>query len=529
LKGLTVAKDKNRLDPNSKNQEVAGQPKEAAALASEEGFLTREHGSVASRRGQLHGGSKPPADEEGALARAAIRFTAWAERWFPDAFVFVAIAVVVVAAAALLNGAPVQAVTKSFGDGFWSLITFTMQMAFVAIGGYVVASSPPARRLIHRMAEIPTTGRGAVGFVAAVSMFASLFNWGLSLIFGGLLARAIAERHDIRMDYRAAGAAAYLGLGATWALGLSSSAAQLQANPASLPASLLPITGVIPFTETIFLWQSIVVAVVLIVISVIIALWSAPSDVSAVTAEDMGVDVSEKEEALPPREQPGEWLEHSPLLTILLVALAVGWLIQEFTRQSSIVAISNLNTYNFLFLMLGLLLHWRPKSFLLAVAKSVPATAGVLIQFPLYGAIASIMTTADNTAGVSVSDQIAHLFVSLNTQDTFPLSMGLYSAVLGFFIPSGGGKWLLEAPYVMQAANELQVHLGWAVQVYNAAEALPNLINPFWMLPLLGVLGIKARDVVGFTFLQLLVHLPVVLFLLWLFAQTLTYVPPVMP
>ncbi len=74
--------------------------------------------------------------------------------------------------------------------------------------------------------------------------------------------------------------------------------------------------------------------------------------------------------------------------------------------------------------------------------------------------------------------------------------------MLGFFIPSGGGKWLLEAPYVMQAANDLQVHLGWAVMVYNAAEALPNLINPFWMLPLLGVLGLAARHIVGFTFLQ---------------------------
>ena len=528
LKGVTLAKDRNRPGSNSKSKGRAGRPNEAAALASEEGLFAREHGSAANGRGRPPAGSTPAA-EEGALARMAIRFTAWAERWFPDAFVFVAIAVVVVAAAALANGAPVQAVTKSFGDGFWSLITFTMQMAFVAIGGYVVASSPPARRLIHRMAEVPRTGRGAVGFVAAVSMIASLFNWGLSLIFGGLLARAIAERRDIRMDYRAAGAAAYLGLGATWALGLSSSAAQLQANPASLPKSLLPITGVIPFTETIFLWQSIVIAVVLIVISVVIALWSAPSDAGAVTAEDMGVDVSEKEETLPPREQPGEWLEHSPLLTILLVALAVGWLIQEFTRQSAIVAISNLNTYNFLFLMLGLLLHWRPKSFLLAVAKSVPATAGVLIQFPLYGAIAAILTTAKNAAGTTVSDEIAHLFVSFNTQDTFPLAMGVYSAVLGFFIPSGGGKWLLEAPYVMQAANDLKVHLGWAVQVYNAAEALPNLINPFWMLPLLGVLGIKARDVVGFTFLQLLVHLPVVLFLLWLLARTLTYVPPVMP
>jgi short-chain fatty acids transporter len=78
-------------------------------------------------------------------------------------------------------------------------------------------------------------------------MLASLLNWGLSLIFGGLLVRALAERRELRMDYRAAAAAAYLGLGATWAMGLSSSAAQLQANAASLPKSLLPITGVIPF------------------------------------------------------------------------------------------------------------------------------------------------------------------------------------------------------------------------------------------------------------------------------------------
>ena len=155
-----------------------------------------------------------------------------------------------------------------------------------------------------------------------------------------------------------------------------------------------------------------------------------------------------------------------------------------------------------------MLLHWRPKRFLKAVVKSVPATAGVLIQFPFYGAIAAILTMAKNDAGLTVSDQIAHAFVAMSTQHLFPLVIGVYSAVLGFFIPSGGGKWLLEAPYVMQAANDLKVHLGWAVQVYNAAEALPNLINPFWMLPLLGVLGLKARDIVGFTFLQLLVHLP---------------------
>jgi len=120
-------------------------------------------------------------------------------------------------------------------------------------------------------------------------------------------------------------------------------------------------------------------------------------------------------------------------------------------------------------------------------------------------------------------------FENVENRDFLAGVIGIYSAILGFFIPSGGGKWLLEAPYVMQAANDLKVHLGWAVQVYNAAEALPNLINPFWMLPLLGVLGLRARDVVGFTFLQLLLHLPIVLFLLWALAYTLDYHPPVIP
>ena len=468
--------------------------------------------------------------QEGLLVRIAIGFTGWAERWFPDAFIFVAIAVVIVAFAAIINGASPLAVSVAFGNGFWSLITFTMQMAFVAIGGYVVATSAPAQQLIRWLAELPKAGASAVGLVAAISMLASLLNWGLSLILGGLLVRALAGRRELQMDYRAAAAAAYLGLGATWAMGLSSSAAQLQANAASLPKSLMPITGVIPFSETIFLWQSIVITAVLLVISVIIAVWSAPGPKTAMTAEAMGIEVSHEDEIkVTPPKQPGEWLEHSAILTVLLVLLAVGWIVNEFSRQDWMIAISNLNTYNFIFIMVGLLLHWRPKRFLAAVIKSVPATSGVLIQFPFYGAIAYVLTQAKNSAGLTVSDQVAHAFVSMSTQHLFPLVIGIYSAILGFFIPSGGGKWLLEAPYVMQAANDLKVHLGWAVQIYNAAEALPNLINPFWMLPLLGVLGLRARDLVGFTFLQLLFHLPVVLFLLWALAYTLEYHPPVVP
>ena len=84
---------------------------------------------------------------------------------------------------------------------------------------------------------VPKTGRGAVAYVAFVSMAISLISWTISLIFSGLLVQAIARRQELRMDYRAGGAAGYMGIGATWALGISSAAAQIQANPASLPSS----------------------------------------------------------------------------------------------------------------------------------------------------------------------------------------------------------------------------------------------------------------------------------------------------
>jgi short-chain fatty acids transporter len=298
-----------------------------------------------------------------------------------------------------------------------------------------------------------------------------------------------------------------------------------------MPPQLLEITGVIPFTETIFLWQSIVLTCVLIVATVIVAWLTAPMGEKARSAASLGVVIDAKSSGASRTraERPGEWLEYSPLLSILLAALGGAWLIHEFATKGFVLAISNLNTYNFLFLMLGLLLCWRPRAFLDSVARAVPSVTGVLIQFPLYGGIAALITAPTGTDGQSIAHVLSTLFTEAATTETFPVVMGLYSAVLGFFVPSGGGKWIIEAPYVMQAANELKVHLGWAVQIYNAAEALPNLINPFWMLPLLGILGLRARDVVGFTVVQFIVHVPLVLFLLWALGLTLEYHPPVMP
>lgn len=464
------------------------------------------------------------------LERLALKITNWAERWFPDSYIFAVLALAIVCLGALIAGVSPHAIATSFGEGYWSLIPFTMQMAIVVISGYVVASSPPAGKLIRALAKMPRSERSAVAYVAFFTILASLLNWAFSLVFGGLYVRELARRKDLRVDYRAAGAAAYLGLGATWALGLSSSAAQLQANKDSIPPALLPITGVIPFSETIFLPQSLIMLFVLIIVSVVIAYFSAPLKARSVTAKDLGIDVSEDPEVkMKKPTQPGEWLEYSPLLTLFVVALGGFWIIQEFITKDVILTISNLNTYNFLFLILGMLLTWRPKRFLNSIAKAVPAIPGILIQFPLYGSIAFILTKALGPDGQSVSHHISDFFVSISTRDTFSALMGVYSAVLGFFIPSGGGKWIIEAPYLMQAATELKVHLGWTVMVYNAAEALPNLINPFFMVALIGVLGLKARDIVGYTVTQLVFHAPLVIFMLWALGETLTFHPPVIP
>ncbi len=463
------------------------------------------------------------------LERIALRCCDWSERWVPDAYVFAALAVVIVAVVAILLGATPLQTAQAFGDGFWSLIPFTMQMSFIIIGGYVVASSPPAARLIDRLAGLPKTARGAVCWIALISMLVSLIHWGLSSILGSLLARAIGRRAELRVDYRAAGAAAYLGMGSVWALGLSSSAAQLQANPGSMPPALLAITGVIPFEQTIFLWQSWALTAILIVVTLAIAWLTAPPASQARTGRDYGIVDSVQAPPAVRSTRPGEWLEHAPWLNILIAALGAAWLAHEFATKGASAAIANLNTYNFLFLMLGLLLCWRPRVFLDAVSRGVPSVSGVLVQFPFYGGIAAIITAATGDGGASIAHHLATFFTEAASRETFPVVMGVYSAVLGFFVPSGGGKWIIEAPYVMQAANELRVHLGWAVQVYNAAEALPNLINPFWMLPLLGILGLKARDIAGFTIVQFIVHVPLVLFLLWLFGLTLEYQPPVMP
>jgi short-chain fatty acids transporter len=459
--------------------------------------------------------------QESVLERFGLALAAWSEKWFPDAWIFALLGVVIVFIFGILIGESPEKLVLEGGKSFWTLIPFTMQMALIIIGGYVVATSPPVHLIIKKVAGITTNPRAAIAWVAFFSMTTSLLSWGLSLIFSGLLVREMA-RNIKGLDYRAAGSAGYLGLGAVWALGLSSSAPLMMSTKGAIPSKLFAISGLIPLTQTLFIWPNFWTIVALITTSVIIAYFSAPSPSRAKTAADFGLKIDPIDASLEPRQKPGEWLEYSPLLIIIVGTMLAYYLLDTFSKDPrGPMAALDLNNYNLIFITVGMFLHWCPKRFLKAVSQSVPATGGVLIQFPFYAIIFGMIVET------GINKWLADLFVMITTKETYSLLVATYSTVLGVFIPSGGSKWVIEAPYVLAAAIQHQVNLGWVVQIYNAAEALPNLINPFWMLPLLGILHLKARDLVGYAVLQLAVLIPLVFFLCWYFALQIPYVAPI--
>jgi short-chain fatty acids transporter len=290
---------------------------------------------------------RQPGPREQPLVRFGLALANWSERWFPDPLIFALLGIVVVfVVGLLLHQSPAKLAIQG-GRSFWSLVPFTMQMVFIIIGGYVVASTPIVSRAIRALAGIPKTPRGAVALVALLSMLTSLISWGLSLIFSGLFVRELAHRVK-GLDYRAAGAAGYLGLGAVWAMGLSSSAAMLMATKSAMPPSLFNISGLIPLGQTLFLWQSMATTAILITLSVLIAYLSTPSPENARTAESYGVRFEPIRSSLhwEDRSKPGEWLEYSPLLTILVAALLCWYLIDLFrTSPQGALAALDLNTY----------------------------------------------------------------------------------------------------------------------------------------------------------------------------------------
>ena len=377
------------------------------------------------------------------------------------------------------------------------------------------------------MAAIPESPRAAVALVTAFALASSWINWGFSLVFSAVLAREVARRVT-SADYRALAAASFLGLGSVWAQGLSGSAALQMATPGALPPGIRDIVahggvvpgGIISLRHTIFLWQSVASVLVELVVVTTVMWLAAPPAGAGRTARDLGIELGEREIEPPVSAgplTPGTWLERSSVLTWLVVALGSSYLVRYFLNAPDPLNSINLNTVNFTFLMTAFLLHGTPARLLYAVRAATPAVWGVILQFPFYAGIAGIITATH------LNDRLASLFVRASTPATFPPLVAVYSAALGVFVPSGGSKWVVEAPYVMAAAHAVHVHLGWVVAAYDLGEALANLVQPFWMLPVLGMLGLAARDVMGYTFVVFLALVPVMLVLVTILGATLQY------
>ncbi len=466
--------------------------------------------------------------QTGLVARLAISLTAWAEKWIPDAFIFALVAtVLVVLAAVTATPSSVPEVVDAWGRGFWELIPFTLQMALIIITGHVLATSRPATRLIRALASTCHTPRSAVALVAFFALASSWFNWGFSLVFSAVLVQEVARRVP-RVDYRALAACCFLGIGSIWAQGLSGSAALQMASPGALQPRIRDIVahdglvpdGIISFSHTIFLPQSLISVVIEIAVVLLVMWFATPPPGRSRTAADLGIDLGRGEIDTDEDEKaptPGAWLEYSPILTWLIVGLGVTYLVRYFQASPDPLNALTLNVLNLALLMLGMLLHKTPVRMMRAVQQATPAVWGVLLQFPFYAGIASVIVSTQ------LSERVANALVQISTPQSFPAVVAIYSAVLGVFVPSGGSKWVIEAPYVMEAAHQLKVHLGWVVASYDLGEALANLVQPFWMLPVLGLLQLNARDVMGYTFVVFFALVPVVLLLVTLLGMTLPY------
>jgi short-chain fatty acids transporter len=468
------------------------------------------------------------AGKDSLLSRIALQFTAFTEKWMPDAFGFVLVGTIIVLLLGMATGEKPATMVDSWGKGFWSLIPFTLQMAMIIVGGYAVATSGLMGRLISRLARIPSTPRTAIVLTAFVSMVTSYLNWAFSLIFSAILAKEIARKIP-RTDYRALSAMSFIGLGTVWAQGLSGSAALQVANRVSSPEAIQAIIaagrggeGIIPLSKTIFLWQSFACVLILMAVVLVLAWFIAPSPERSVSAKELGISLEAKNEGTNPengvKPRPGDFIERSPIITMLILLVGAIYLIRHFSSGAgSAFDRLDLNTINMILLLLGLLLHWRPYRMAQAIKNGSPSAAGVLLQYPLYGGIFGMIVYT------GLSERIANLLVSVANTTLYPAMISLYSFVLGIFVPSAGSKWVIEAPYVIGAANKLMVNQGWVVVVYDLGEASANLVQPFWMLPILAILGLKARDIMGYTFAFCLICFPVVLILTTIFAKTLSF------
>lgn len=415
------------------------------------------------------------------------------QRYLPDPFLFVIILTFVVFGLGLIftDSGPYQ-MAQHWGGGFWSLLTFSMQMVLVLVTGHVLASSNIFKKGLGALASLAKSPGQAIVIVTVVSMIASLINWGFGLVIGALFAKELAKKIQ-NVDYRLLIASAYGGF-IVWHGGISGSIPLTIATEGHFSQDLI---GIIPTDQTIFAGFNLLIILILLIVMPVVNRMMMPSKDQTVMVDPVLLEADVQAAAIEQGAMtPAEKLENSRIISLLIGIMGLVFLFYYFATNGFKL---NLDIVNFLFLFLGILFHGTPKRFLDAVVNAVKGASGIIIQFPFYAGIMGMMTASGLAAVMSEG------FVSISNEFTFPFFTFLSAGLVNFFVPSGGGQWAVQAPVMLDAAQTLGVSIPKTAMAVAWGDAWTNLIQPFWALPALAIAGLKAKDIMGYCVLMLVV------------------------
>ena len=413
------------------------------------------------------------------------------QKYLPDPFTIAWIITIVVVGMAMgMTGTPMTKIIEDWGNGFFGILAFAMQMTLVVATGYTLAAAPPVRRMLRTIAAVPQTPVQTILFIGFASMVLYYLNWGLGLIAGGLLAREAAKLHP-DVDFRLLVASAFSGIIITHG-GLSASVPLLINTKGHF---LEKEIGLVPLSQTIFHPQALFITIGLAVVIPLVLVLMIPKKEHTIVADPALFAEDDVPVAASTGNELADKLDSSRILNYSLGLIGVVYIGLFFAHGGSL----NINVLIFIFLILGVLAHGSLISYARLAGKSAAAAGGIVLQYPFYAAILGVMK------GSGLVELISDALLQLATYDTFELYCYLSSLIISIFVPSAGGHWVVQAPFMLPAAAKLGVE-PWKVAMGVAwGESIWNVVCPFWALPLLAIAKISIRDLIGFSVLLFLI------------------------
>lgn len=469
----------------------------------------------------------------GLLRRLGERCSDLSEEYIPDPYVIAILLTFIASVAALATGASSRETLGAWNRGVWTLLPFMASIAVLLMAGDAIAKSPKFTRQLEKLARVPNSQFTAVWFVGFVAMAAALVSWAIGLIVGAIMAKRVAyecREKDIKVHYPLLAAAGYTSL-MVYHGGLTSSVGLMMADASLVPASWAPqFRATIPLSETVGSMANIVTTGTLLVVTPVVMGLLHPKDgISQLPQPDfkeIDTIVSESKVSVDPRsdspaatdggrQRVADRLNDSRLIGLSIALFPAYFVLDAWVLTPGGISNLTLNSINALFITIAVLLWVRPTALIEQMKQSVSNISGVIFQFPFYAGIAGILT------GTGLATLIVEFVGNFATPTTWPVIGVLVAGFVNIFIPSGGGQWVAMGPIMLELTQQMGMDPADAVLIEMLGDQLTNMIQPFWAIPLLAIANLRARDIIGYTTVAMLVGLIVVCGWLTLFLAVL--------